>query len=64
LSTVPLLVCFALALLGGGTAGGFVLLRMIRSHDLRWARVALTRPRPPACDDLHETDRVHGWSHV
>jgi hypothetical protein len=63
LSTLPLLVCFAAALLAGGTAGGFVLMRMIRSRDLHWARIELTRPRPARLD-LYETDRVHGWSRV
>jgi hypothetical protein len=58
LGTLPLVVCFAGALLAGGSAGGFVLLRMIRSRDLHWARAELTRPRPPARDDLYEADRM------
>lgn len=58
MGTLPLVVCFAGALLAGGSAGGFVLLRMIRSRDLHWARAELTRPRPAARDDLHEADPV------
>jgi hypothetical protein len=58
LGTLPLVACFAGALLTGGSAGGFVLLRMIRSHDLHWARAELTRPGPAARDDLHEADPV------
>jgi hypothetical protein len=64
LGTLPLVACFAGALLAGGTAGGVVLLRMIRSRDLPWALAALTRPHPSARDDLYEADRVHGCSRV